>query len=75
MRDSMATRPPLVPEVAFCLHRAGSTGPLSWKERDRVRCGTSSESSHTSPQPSSSRRGSPLRSTPARWVHEGGGVA
>ena len=38
---------------------AGSTSPLSWKERDRVRCGPHPERSHTSPQPSPSRRGSP----------------
>jgi hypothetical protein len=37
---------------------AGSAGPLSWKERDRVRCTTSPEVNHTSPQPSLSRRGS-----------------
>ena len=37
---------------------AGSAGPLSWKERDRVRCVTSPEMDHTSPQPSPSRRGS-----------------
>ena len=35
-------------------------GPLSWKERDRVRCVTSSEMDHTSPQPSPEGEG-------ARW--------
>ena len=36
----------------------GIAGPLSWKERDRVRCAISPEMDHTSPQPSPSRRGS-----------------
>ena len=35
-------------------------GPLSWQERDRVRCVTSSEMDHTSPQPSPEGEG-------ARW--------
>ena len=34
-----------------------SAGPLSWKERDRVRCVTSPGMDHTSPQPSPYRRG------------------
>jgi hypothetical protein len=73
MRNSMATRLPLVPDARVSSRRAGSTGPLFWKERDRVRCVPCPESSHTSPQPSPSRRGGLSCFTPARWGH--GGVA
>ena len=54
-------------------HLAGCSGPLSWKKRDRVRCVSYSEMSHTSPQPSPSRRGSPgapparIRMLAAAW--------
>ena len=37
---------------------ASSADPLSWQERDRVRCATSSEMDHTSPHPSPFASGS-----------------
>ena len=49
--------PPVPDETTGFTHPTGSAGPLSRKERDRVRCGPSPESAHTSPQPSPSRRG------------------
>jgi len=55
------THAPLCDRPAFqataFTHLAGSAGPLSWKERDRVRCANYPKRSHTSPQPSPSRRG------------------
>ena len=51
---------------------AGTTGPLSWKEKDRVRCVTSLKMDHTSPQPSPSGQGDricPICLSETRWHH------